>query len=347
MATPRFLRNFDYTVVIQPQLLTRLLQAAVNSGLNANLVQLEAENTAKEKISQLLRPRFDLSTAFNPTLVWSPTGTYQANQLVELNGVPWVAGSYLVNAVVSYTDGNAYLCITAASNTDIPGTSAKWQLLGQQNALYYIPYPYPLFSLQHKLYNAGAKVYWPCSNYIAQQPSNPADHITELNDVRIRNVPPPNVFPNDINYGVQVWGVGTPYSVTGLIPSQVYPVWSAGSYSAGAIVLYQFQLWQALQNTSAIPGADIVNWQPVSWVYGDNRDSSLVQNMVDIALFHLYASISPQNIPDVRYKRYDKAVDWIHDAKSGEITPNIPLLQPDQGDPIRYGGNVKRNNTFF
>jgi hypothetical protein len=107
-------------------------------------------------------------------------------------------------------------------------------------------------------------------------------------------------------------------------------------------------LWQSLVNSNLnnTPGVDIINWQPVSWVYGDNRDRSLVKNMVDVALYTLHANIAPQNIPALRQRRYEKAIDWCLAVAKGDITPSLPMLQPTQGGRIRIGGNIKLENTW-
>ncbi|HTA27345.1 MAG TPA: phage protein Gp36 family protein, partial [Bacteroidia bacterium] len=167
-----------------------------------------------------------------------------------------------------------------------------------------------------------------------------------------QKVPLLNIFPDDPVNGHTYWGKGTPYSVANALPSQnaqsALPWENLANYPMGSLVNYNNQLWQSLvlRNHNNIPGTDIVNWQPVNWVQGDNRDRSLVKNMVDIALYTLHSNIAPQNIPALRQKRYEKALEWCTSVAKGEVTPNLPLLQPLQGGRIRIGGNIKLENSW-
>lgn len=78
----------------------------------------------------------------------------------------------------------------------------------------------------------------------------------------------------------------------------------------------------------------------------DNRDQQMVLFFCDIVLYHLHARIAPRNIPELRVKRYDDAINWLKMCAEGAITPQLPLIQPKQGNRIRYGGNIKQINTY-
>lgn len=82
------------------------------------------------------------------------------------------------------------------------------------------------------------------------------------------------------------------------------------------------------------------------YTLGDNRDAQMVLYTCDIVLYHLHARIAPRNIPELRVKRYDDAKEWLKMCAEGAITPNLPLIQPRQGNRIRYGGNIKQINTY-
>jgi hypothetical protein len=45
-------------------------------------------------------------------------------------------------------------------------------------------------------------------------------------------------------------------------------------------------------------------------------------------------------------KRYDDAKAWLKAAGRGDITANLPIIQPTTGARIRYGGNVKNINSY-
>jgi hypothetical protein len=82
------------------------------------------------------------------------------------------------------------------------------------------------------------------------------------------------------------------------------------------------------------------------WTAGDLRSQQLLAITIDICLYHLHSRIAPRNIPELRVKRYDDAINWLRMSAEGSITPNLPILQPRQGARIRYGGNVKAQNTY-
>lgn len=337
-----FLRSRDYLPQIQTTILSQLTKGDL-------LVQADAEEDAQEEISSYLRQRYDVTIAFANTVVFAPNATYNAGQLAELNYPVWINQNYSAGALVSYTDGNAYLC-TVNTVGDAPPTNATyWTLLGPNYGLYNIPYPYPVFDVNKGNYKIGDIVFWRNKIYQCLIPSQGYDHTALIQFEAQQNIPLLNVFPDDPIHGATYWGTGTAYSVTGLLPQQTASAWSnATSYSQNQLVSFNGQIWQSLVNSNLnnTPGADIINWVPVAWAYGDNRDRSLVKNMVDVALYTLHANIAPQNIPALRQRRYEKAIDWCMAIAKGDITPSLPMLQPTQGSRIRIGGNIKLENNW-
>jgi hypothetical protein len=120
------------------------------------------------------------------------------------------------------------------------------------------------------------------------------------------NLPQINVLPDDTEQGTQYWGSGVDYS----IPAGTLPNVSA----------YYFP--------------------------GDNRCQRLVSVLVDIVLHEVHSRIAPRNIPELRVKRFDDGMRWLKQCAKGDVTPNITALQPRQGGRIRFGGNIKNNNTY-
>lgn len=80
------------------------------------------------------------------------------------------------------------------------------------------------------------------------------------------------------------------------------------------------------------------------WTLGDNRDQNILMKTVDIALYHIHSRIAPQNIPQLRQNRYDDALNTLKAAARGDITIDMPVLQPSKGQRVMYGGNPKRVN---
>lgn len=91
---------------------------------------------------------------------------------------------------------------------------------------------------------------------------------------------------------------------------------------------------------------EVVPPNTMAYTKTDPRDAQMVLYTCDIVLYHLHTRIAPRNIPELRVKRYDDAIKWLHMCGEGAITPNLPLIQPKQGNRIRYGGNIKQINSY-
>lgn len=141
---------------------------------------------------------------------------------------------------------------------------------------------------------------------------------------------------------------------------------SEKTYAAGSEVFWIDRKYTAIVPVSpggADPDKSPDAWDPTSsaappvpantaisnttyWIKGDNRYSQLITILVDIALYHLHARISPSNVPKVRDDRYLEAKDWLKGIGEGKITANLPKYNPYKGTRIRYGGNTKNINSY-
>jgi hypothetical protein len=104
-----------------------------------------------------------------------------------------------------------------------------------------------------------------------------------------------------------------------------------------------------LQYWGAGTAYSVVNEWPNSsskWAAGDNRDAQMVLYLCDLVLYHLHARIAPRNIPELRVKRYDDAIEWLRMCAEGSVTPNLPLISPKQGNRVRYGGGIRQINSY-
>lgn len=156
------------------------------------------------------------------------------------------------------------------------------------------------------LYNVGDRVFWNNKTYTCLIATKIMGQSSAIQYNKTQNLPYPNVAPDDVSLGAQYWGTGTAYTV---------------------------------------PAAtDISN--TTYWTAGDNRSQQLVLYIIDIALYHVHSRISPRNIPDLRVKRYDDAIKWLKMAAKGDITPNLPMIKPEQGQRIRFGGGIKLINSY-
>lgn len=79
---------------------------------------------------------------------------------------------------------------------------------------------------------------------------------------------------------------------------------------------------------------------------GDNRNPNIVESYIDITLYKVHKGIAPRNIPELRVKAYDDAIDNLEKYADGRITLNITKLQPLHGNKIRFNGNIKNTNNY-
>jgi len=117
-----------------------------------------------------------------------------------------------------------------------------------------------------------------------------------------------------------------------------------GVFPTDSTVLFGVGVDYIMQDSIYLGGGNL----NTAWVAGDNRNQQMVNYLIDIVLYHLHSRISPRNIPELRVKRYDDAIAWLKQCAKGEyITGGLALLQPKQGNRIRYGASVtKQYNNY-
>ena len=82
------------------------------------------------------------------------------------------------------------------------------------------------------------------------------------------------------------------------------------------------------------------------WTKGDNRNQVLMGGVIDVALYHLHSRIAPRNIPDLRVKRYDDFIRYLREVAKGNLSVDLPLLEPKKSSTIRVGGKPKQINEY-
>lgn len=334
-----YLRLYDYNIKIQTLLFNQLLQLD-------DTKRVRTEYESMSKMRSYLIQKYDLDSEFQDTVIFNPATKYQANALVELNYTAWVKGDYVIGNYVSYSNGNVYVCILGTTAQQVPTDPIYWTLVGVQNGLYYIKYPYPVFNV-YAGYVVGDRVFWKGKIYQCLIPTVIPDHFAELQSVTYANVPLNNIFPDDPVNGKINWGAGVDYTIQAFLPNSALPVqWTAGTYAQGTQKLYNGLVWQALVNTSAVPGSDITSWQSQTWITGDNRNAQLVACMMWITIYELSPLISPRNIPVLWQQKYDEMMNWLQMSAEGKVTLEAPEKQPSKGARIRYGGTIKQQNGY-
>lgn len=70
---------------------------------------------------------------------------------------------------------------------------------------------------------------------------------------------------------------------------------------------------------------------------GDARNRLVVMRAVDIALYHLTAALPQKMGTEIRKERYERAIRWLEDVKSGDITPGLPLVEESAASSSSFG----------
>ena len=303
----------DYLPLIQDVNLTQI----INSNTS---VRKAAERAAEAEAVSFLRQKYDTTAEIKDTTQWDKTAPYSAYDRVYLDATAFAASANYAVGDFSLYNGNVYECITPAHGAFV---ESEWTLVGAQYDIYYALPPYPAFDL-YKVYKVGDKVFYKNSVYTCLIETILPTHETTLQYRLKQNTPALYVIYVDDVVGATHWSFDEAY----IVPA----------------------------NT------DVNN--AVYWSDTDNRDQQMVQKFVEITLFHLHKRIAPRNIPALRIEAYmgaetDRAVvngeirypvysalGWLQACGRGEVTPRLPLIQPKQGNRIRFGGGVRNINSY-
>ena len=79
----------------------------------------------------------------------------------------------------------------------------------------------------------------------------------------------------------------------------------------------------------------------------NNKIPIVVQMLVDILLYHAHTRVMPDNIPSLREKRYNNAIQWCEKVADGFIAPLLPIKENQPSTPLRYGNSAPKNNQYF
>lgn len=89
----------------------------------------------------------------------------------------------------------------------------------------------------------------------------------------------------------------------------------------------------------------------------DNRNPLIKEITVDVVLYNIHSKISPENIPDVRRTRYDgfgnlkegdSAIATLKEIQKGNITLNLPVIEPtvQNTERIAYGSTSNSQYSY-
>lgn len=304
----------DYAPLIQDANFLQILSAN-------DRIRTDSEKAAQAEAISFLRQKYDTTFELKDLTIWDKTAPYSAYDRVYLDANAYVNNFTYNIGDLALHNGSIYECNT--NGTTGTWSDAKWDLLGLQYDIYYALPPFSPFILTN-VYNVGDKVFYKENVYTCLVNTPLLDHETGLQYRLQQNLPYQNVFPDDPQAGTNYWHLEESY----IVPA----------------------------------GTDINN--EAFWSATDNRDQQMKQKFCEITLFHLHKRIAPRNIPqlridaymgaesdrsvvngEIRYPLYS-ALGWLQASARGEVTPALPLLQPKQGQRVRWGGDIKNINSY-
>lgn len=311
-----YLALSDYRNSIQQSIFNQLVQ---NSYAKLTL----AENAALDIVISHLTQKYDVTQEFTDIEPWNPLTTYNIRDRIIIDYAAWVASTtYETNDCIIY-NGIGYVCINL--NSDTTFTPANWTTLGVQYAIYYASFPStctyqgipvsptlanplaPMFDINNS-YFLGDAVYWNGNTYI----NNTATAFVRPCDLKqyyvYENVPLPNIFPDDIQNNAQ------------------------------------HQYWSAPTAVIVTPGT--LPTDASAWTLGDNRNPSLVEIMKRITIWILSDLVVTNNRPMVWEDNYKSSLEKLRGFAEGKTTLRIPLIQPNVGKRVRYGGGIKQQWAY-
>lgn len=325
----RYICNTDYNPIIQAgQLEYQLTQNNIQTLLKCELI-------AQSEVESLLSGKYDLSSEFTNTGTWSYGATYGAASRIILDYATFSSTKtyHIGDCVIIPNDstydntsyspfGEAY-CLTGTSSLG-PTSSFNtnlWTDLGPQYSISYITYPAPLFNYLLD-YQKGDIVFWQgqtwsCATTTPVISQQLAEQYITINAV------PRNVIPTDLANKNYNWWI--PSNIPFSTPT-VGMTYSVGTMSIGTYSII-----------------DTLPINPNFWTNGDNRSQLMILHYIEIVLYYLHMNIQPTNVPEFRKIGYKQAIDYLKDIIEGRKNSPILLLQPSQGDTVRFGGNVQKS----
>lgn len=80
---------------------------------------------------------------------------------------------------------------------------------------------------------------------------------------------------------------------------------------------------------------------------GTEKNPLVIMYLSDIVLYHLHTSAMPDNIPELREKRFTSATDWMEKVADGFLNPILPAKEEEEKIPLRYGSSSEKQETHY
>lgn len=83
---------------------------------------------------------------------------------------------------------------------------------------------------------------------------------------------------------------------------------------------------------------------------GNARNALLLTFVKDMSAWHLINLCNAGIEFKIRQDRYDRAINWLKEVQKGNVSPDLPVAQGDDGEDagsqIKFGSNPKRSQHF-
>lgn len=67
---------------------------------------------------------------------------------------------------------------------------------------------------------------------------------------------------------------------------------------------------------------------------GDERNSHIIMIVIDCAVYHLYTSVIPDKMSEIRSQRYGDAIEWLKSVTSGKTIADLPKITDEDGSHL-------------
>ncbi len=295
--------------LIQNDFLKQIQPGNLNAVIGSNYAIINSWLLeAQEKATSYLVQKYDVSQEFTNTAIWVGSLTYQAANRVYLDAPLYSTSSiYAIGNYCTYSAG-------VGQPVNFYIATAASNAIAFNPAHWSTPIPqYTIFyaAFPHPVFN----VY---NNY------NVGDIVFWKNNIYTAAQ---STTINNMAYVLQ-------YGSYANIPLNNYFPDAPGNSQ-----------WTLTTSNYTVPANTAIT-NTAYWTQGDNRSQQMVATLCNLILYRAHARISPMNIPNHIKDNYKESVMWLKEAAVGDTTPNLIKLQPDKGNRVRFGGDIRLNLRY-
>jgi|ADGO01.1.fsa_nt_gi hypothetical protein len=111
-------------------------------------------------------------------------------------------------------------------------------------------------------------------------------------------------------------------------------------------VLANAEAWAKALIKSYLVGKYDINTEFAKNSPDPGRNILVMQVMIDLSLCQIHKTINPRDIPELREKACDAAMQWLKDARDGVVIVDLPPAPVDPGQQIYNTTYLNSNKKF-